>query len=212
MPSSPLGSTHGRTTSAVAYHHRLWAAQTVERRRRGMSSSPLCGKHGRTTSGMACQHRLYAAHTVERRRAWHAIIAFGQHTRSDGVGRGMPSSPLDDKHGQTTSGMVCHHRLWAAQTVERRWAWHDITALGQHTQLDDVERGMPSLPLGSTHGRTTLGVAFHHIPWTANAAERRRAWHEITALGLHAPSNDVGRGMTSSPLDCTHLRIMSGVA
>ena len=90
--------------------------------------------------------------------------------------------------------------------------WHDITTLGQHTRLNDVGRGMPSSPLESIHSRTTLGVAFHHIPWTANAAERRRAWHEITALGLHAPSNDVGRGMTSSPLDCSHGRTTSGVA
>ena len=46
---------------------------------------------------------------------------------------------------------------------------------------------MTSLPLDSTHGR------------------QRRAWHDdITAIGQHAQSNDVGRGMTSPPLDCTH--------
>ena len=195
MPSSPLGSTHDRTTLGVTFHHSLWTTH-----------------HGRTTSSMACHHRLWTAKTVERRRAWHDITALGLHARSDDVWRGMTSSPFDCIEGRTTSGVTWHHRPWTAHTVRQRRAWQAITALGQHTQLDDVERDMPSLPLGSTHSRTTLGVEFHYIPWTANTAERRRAWHEITALGLHAPSNDVGRGMTLSPLDCTHLRTTSGVA
>ena len=151
MPSSPLGSTHGRTTSGVACHHRLWAAQTVERCRawhaiialgrqtrsndvrRGMPSLPLGSTEGWTASGIACHHHLLPAYTVERRCAWHAIIAFGQHTRSNDVRRDMPSPPLESTHGRTTSGVACHHRHWAAQTVEQRRAWHDITALGQHT-------------------------------------------------------------------------------
>ena len=33
MPCPPLESTHGRTTSGVACHHRLWEAHTVERSR-----------------------------------------------------------------------------------------------------------------------------------------------------------------------------------
>ena len=70
------------------------------------------------------------------------------------------------------SGMTCHHRLWAAQTVERRLAWHEITALGLHARSDTVER--------------------------------RRVWHDITALGRAAWSEDIGRGMTSPPLDSTH--------
>ena len=86
------------------------------------------------------------------------------------------------------SGVACNHLLWEAQTVRRRRAWHAITALGQHTWSDDVERGMPSLPLDSTHGRMT---------W---------AWYVITALGLHAWTDYVGRGMTSLPLDSTHGR------
>ena len=158
MSSLPLGSTHGRTTSGVASHHRLWAAHLVKRRRawhditalgqhtqsdyvrRGMTSPPLYSTHGRTTSGVACHHRFWAAHTVERRRAWHVLIAFGQHTRSNDVGRGMPSSPL------------------AAHTVERRRAWHVLIAFGQHTRSKDVWRGMPLLPLGNTNGLTTSGV------------------------------------------------------
>ena len=108
MTSPPLDNTHGRTTSGVTCHHRLWTAHTVERRRawhtiialwqhtwsndvgRGMTSPPLDSTHGRTTSGVKCQHRLWTAHTVERRRAWHSIIAFRQHTRSNDVCSGMP--------------------------------------------------------------------------------------------------------------------------
>ena len=74
----------------MACHHPLWAAHTVELRRRGMPLSPLGSINGRTTSGVACQHHLWAAHrrttsgvacqhclwaahTVERCRAWHDI-------------------------------------------------------------------------------------------------------------------------------------------
>ena len=160
MPSSPLDSTNGRTTSGVACHHR-----------RSTSS------HSRTASCMACHHRPWTAnmverrrvwhaitafrqaHAVERRRAWHAIIAFGQHTRSDVVGRCMTSPPLDNKHGRQ-----CR-------------SWHnDITTLGQHTRsatsrmswhhrpwtehtVGNIGRGMPSLPLESINSKTTSGVA-----------------------------------------------------
>ena len=161
---------------------------------------------------MAYNHRVWAAHTVERRLAWHAIITFGQHKWSNDVERGMPSSPRDSTHGRTTSGMSCYHRLWAAQTVRRRWAWHAITALGQHTWSDDVGRGMPSSPCGSTNGRTTLGVACHDRPWAARTIEQRRAWLDITTLGQHTWSNDirrtrsnhVGLSMPSSRLGSTH--------
>ena len=211
MPSSPLGSTNGRTTSGVACHHLLWAAHTVERRqawhaivahgrqtlsndiRRDMPSPPLDSTHDRTTPGVACHHRLWAAETVEQCQAWHAIIALGRQTRSNNVRRDMPSPPLESTHGGTTSGVACHHRIWAAQTVERRmaWlaiiafgladtvgrrqAWHAIITLGRKTWSNDVGRGMPSPPLDNTHGR------------------QRRAWHaDITALGQHTRSNDIG--------------------
>ena len=177
MPSLLLGSTHGRTTSSVTLHYRLWAA-----------------------------------HTVERRLAWHAIIAFGQHKRWKDVWRGMPSPPLDSTHGRSTSGVACHHRLWAAHTVERRWALHDITAFGQHTRSNDVGREMPTPPLDSPHGKTTLSVAFHNRLWAAHTVEQRRACYAIIAFGQHKRSNDVGRGMPSPPLDCTHDRTTYGVA
>ena len=41
-------------------------------------------------SGVACHNRLYKAHSVWRYRAWHDIIAVGQHTWLDDVGRVMP--------------------------------------------------------------------------------------------------------------------------
>ena len=136
MPSLPLDNTHGQMTTSVACHHPLWAAYMVELRRRGMPLSPLGSINGRTTSGVACQHHLWAAHrrttsgvacqhclwaahTVERCSAWHDITSFGQRIRSNNVERGMPSPPWDITHGQTMSGVVCYHRLWAAQTVGR---------------------------------------------------------------------------------------------
>ena len=203
MTSPPLDSTHGRTTLGVGCNHRLLAAQTVERRRawhaiialgqqtrqnnvgHGMKSPPLDSTHGRK-------------HWV-----WHDITALGQHTRSNDVGCGMPSSPFGSTHGRTTSGVACHHHLWAAQMVKRRqaWnaiiafrlahtvgrrrAWHDIIALGRQTRSNDAGQGMPSSPLGSTHGRTTSGMACHHRLWEANMVLLRCAWHYITAIGKH---------------------------
>ena len=123
--------------------------------------------------------------------------------------------------------MAWHHPPWTARTVRRRRAWHDITAVGQHTRLatsgvachhrpwtehtvGNVWCGMTSPPLDSTHGwqrrAWTSEVALHHRPWAAHTVELRRAWHDITLLGLHARLDDVGRGMTSPPLDSTHGR------
>ena len=179
---------------------------------RGLTSPPLDSTHDRTTSGVACHHRLWVAQMVERRRAWHDITALGLHTLLDNVGRGMPSSPFDRTHNRTTSDVACHHRLWVAKIVEQRRAWHDITALGLHTWLDNVGRSMPSSPLDSTHDRMTSGVVCHHRPWVAQMVERRRALHDITALGLHTRSDNVKRGMPSLPLGRTHDRTTSGVA
>ena len=65
---------------------------------------------------------------------WHAIIALGQNTRSDGVGRSMQSYTLDRTYGRTTSGITCTHVPWAANTVGQRRARHAIITLGQHTR------------------------------------------------------------------------------
>ena len=45
----------------------------------------------------------------------------------------------------------------------------------------------------------------HYRLWKAHTFKQRRAWIEITALGLHARLDDVGCGMTSRPLDNTQL-------
>uniref|UniRef100_A0A3Q7GTG3 Uncharacterized protein n=1 Tax=Solanum lycopersicum TaxID=4081 RepID=A0A3Q7GTG3_SOLLC len=152
-----------------------------------MTSPPLGSIHGRqcrccmTSPPLDSTH----AHTVERRRAWHAIIALGRQTQWNFVRRDMPSLPLDSTYGQTTLDVVCHHRLWVAHTVERCRAWHDITTVGQLTRSNDVGRGMPSSPLGSTSGRTPSGMACHHRLWAAQTVERHWTWHDITALGHH---------------------------
>ena len=106
----------------------------------------------------------------------------------------MTSPPLDGTHGRKMSDVACHHLPWAPHIVKLRRVWHDITALGQHAQSDDGERGMTSPPLDNTHGRQHM------------------AWHTITALGHHTRSDYVGSGMTSPPLDRTHFRTTSGVA
>ena len=122
---------------------------------------------------------------------WHAIIAFGKHTRCNDVGRGMSSLPLDGKHGLMTSGVTCHHRLWKAHTVEQRWAWLDITTLGIHARLDDVGRGMTSSPLDSKHGWKRR--AFHDTPpLDSTHGRQRQVWHDITALGQHTQSVMLG--------------------
>ena len=159
-----------------------------------MQSSPLGSTHDRMTSGVACHHRLWAAHTVEQHHAWHDIIAFGQHTWSEDVGRGMTSPPLESTHGG------------------QRRAWHAITVLRKHTRSDDVRRDMPSPPLDSTNSRTTSGVACNHRPWMANMAERHWAWHAIIAFGQHRRSDGVGRCMPSPALASTHNQMTSGVA
>ena len=152
MTSPPLDSTYGWTTSGMTCNHRLWAAHTVERCRawhaiialgrkirsndvrHGMPSSPLGSTNGRKTSGVACHHSPWTANMVERPQALHSITNFGQHTRSNDFGHRMPSSPLENTHGRTTSNIACHHRLRAAHAVRRRRACHEITALRQHTR------------------------------------------------------------------------------
>ena len=142
---------------------------------------------------MACHHRSWMANMVERLWACHAIIANGQHRRSDDVGRCMPSSPLASTQSRTTSGVACHHRLWAVQTIKRRRAGHAIIALGRQTRLNDVRRDMTSPSFDTTHGRTMSDVAYH------------------LAFEKHTRSKYVGRGMTSPTLGITHGQTSSGM-
>ena len=162
MTSPLMDSTHSRTASSVARHHRLWTAHMSNDVGLAMPSLPLDSTHSRTTSSVACHHRLWGAQMLERRPAWHAIITFGlahivrqrrawhviialrQKMRSNDVGRSMPSSSLSSTHGRTTSGVASHHRLCTTLTIERRPAWHAIIAFEKHTRSDDVRRGMPS--------------------------------------------------------------------
>ena len=160
MTSLLLDSTHGRKTSGVACHHRLWAGHMVGLRPAWQNIIAL-GQHTRSNDvgrGMPASP-LDSTHTVERRWAWNNITAFGQHTRSKNVGRDMPSPLFDSTFRRTSSGVACHHRRWAAHMVKRCQVCHDITTLGLHARSDDVEHGMTSPPLDSTHGRTTSGVA-----------------------------------------------------
>ena len=83
-----------------------------------MTSPPLDSTLGRTTFGVTCHHCGWAAHTMERHRAWHDITSLGLQTLSDDVERGLTSPPLDYTHGRTLSGVACHQRLWAAQTIK----------------------------------------------------------------------------------------------
>ena len=181
--------------ATIAFGQHTWSNDVG----RGMPPSPLGSTNSQTTSGVACHHRPWTTCTVGRRRAWNDITALGQYTRSDYVGRGMTSPPLDSTHSRTTSGVAFHHRLWAAHTVKRRWAWHDITTFGQHTRSNYVGLDMPTPPLDSQNGRTTSSVAFHYRFWAAHTVGQRLVWHDIITFRQHKRSNDVGCGITSPP-------------
>ena len=170
-------------------------------------------------SSVACHHDVGLAHIVGQRQVCHAIIALRRQTWSNDVSRGMPSLPLGStdsqttsgvafnhhlwtsSHSRTASGVACHHHPWTDKKVEHYRAWHAIIAFGQHTRSNDIRRGMPSWPLKNIHSRLTSGVACYHGPWTAHTVEQHRALHSIIALGRQTRSNDVVRGMLSSPLD-----------
>ena len=144
-------------------------------------------------SSVACCHRTNTTHTDGPCRASHAIISLRNHTRSDYVGRGMPSSLIDNTHDRTTSGVARHHLPWATHTVRRCWAWHLIITLGKHILSHEVGCGMLSSPLDNTHDRTIM-VAFLH------------------GLGQHTRLDYVRRVIPSSPLGNTHDWTTSGMA
>ena len=82
-----------------------------------------------------------------------------------------PSSPLDRIH-----------------TVRRHQAWPAIIALGQHTSLENVRRGMLSLPCVALD-RTTSGFRFHHYPKVAHTVGLCRAWIAIINHGCRIHTN-----------------------
>ena len=123
----------------------------------------------------------------------------------------MLSSPLDCTHGQITSGVACSNVPWAAHTVRKCRAWHDIIALGKHTQSEGVDHEMPSSPLDNTHGRIIFGVAYLHRLWISHTIRRRQALNDRMGLGQHKQPDYVGLHMPSSPLGITQGLIMLGV-
>ncbi|TMW83133.1 hypothetical protein EJD97_002798 [Solanum chilense] len=185
MPSSPLDSIHGRTTSSMACYHHLRTAHIV-RQHQAWNAITALGQHTRTN---------YIGRI--------AITALGHHKRLDYIGRGMLSSPLDSTHDRITSNVACPHGPWAPHMVARRragqcylfpwhnrmiscvawpyrpWAthtvarcrvWHAITTLGQHTQLDDIGRDMSSSPLGITQSHT---MSTWHARWPLGSTHGR---------------------------------------
>ena len=117
ITSPPLDNKHARQRRAWHGITSLGLHTRSNNVGRGMQSSPMGSTDNRTATGIACHHRPWTANTIEQRQAWHAIIALGQHTRSDDVGHGMTSPHLENTHGRQ------------CQT------WHDyIIALGPHTR------------------------------------------------------------------------------
>ena len=147
-----------------------------------MPSSHFDCIHNSMMSGVACHQSHWKINMVKRWRAWLAITALGQHARSDDVGRGMSSSPLDRTHSFTTLGMACHHGPWKRDTVRRRQA-----------RLDDVGHGVPSSLLDCTERRTC------------------KMWHKIIAFEKHTRGDDVKCAIQSRPLLNTQGQTISGV-
>ena len=163
-----------------------------------MTSSPLDNTDGGMTSGMSCHHHPWTANTVILRRARYAITALCQHILLDDIGlagrhrpwtanMSMLSSPNVRIHDWMTSRVTSSLESWAILKVERCEAWHTIIVLGQHQRSDDVRRDFPSSPLVSTHGQTTSGMAWNHIPWKT-----------------YTGSYNVRHGMSSSPVESIH--------
>ena len=138
--------------SSITCNHRTSEVYMVRRRLVWHAISPLDSTHGRTTSIVACHHLPWRAHTIALRRAWHAIIAIGQHTWLDDVGRDIPSSSIESIHDRTTLGMACYHQPWTTHMIGSLRVWHAHMALGQHTRSEYVVCDMPSKLLSSTHG------------------------------------------------------------
>lgn len=147
---------------------------------------------------------------VKLRRVWHVIIALGNNTRLDNVGRYTLSSPLEIRNNHTMPGLACPHDPWVEHMVGWRQAWDAIISFGQHTWWDEIVRSMPSSPLERTNGRMTwawhaifaLGqhtrwddfdVVCHDHNWTTYTVGERWVRHDIIDLRQHTRSDDVGR-------------------
>ena len=121
----------------------------------------------------------------------------------------MPSFPLGNINGPTTSGVTCYHLPLKEYTIGRCPAPHIIIALRHHTRSKDVGRGMPACPLCSSHGLMTSDVECHHRLWTTYMVARDSACYAIITIGKHTRSDDVGRDMPFLPLYSTHYGMTS---
>ena len=129
----------------------------------GSPSSPLDYQYGWTMSGVACPHGPFIAHTFGRRQTWHAIIALIQHKRSENVGRGMLSSPLNRIHCRKTSSVAFHHSHWITHTIGLRRTRHAIMVLGQQTRSHEFGRRITTSPLDNTR-RDYLRISRSLLP------------------------------------------------
>ena len=111
---------------------------------------------------------------------WKVIIALKQHTRSDNVGLGMPSSPC------------------TTHTPGRCRAWYAIISLRQHSRPDDVRRILISWILEIIQCRTS-GVACDTSPWTSHTIRRRRVCNTIMDF-----DSKNGRMMSDVVCPCRH--------
>ncbi|TMW83197.1 hypothetical protein EJD97_002523 [Solanum chilense] len=203
MLSLPLDNTYDRMTSGVVCTHVAWkhtrsdniacnAIITLSQHTQSydiehdVPSSFLGSTHAEIRSSVACYHRLgkhlrsdygQLTRTNDIGRGMPAW-ALRQHKRSEYVGHDKPSLPLRSAHGRMTLGLACLQGPWEAHMVERCRASHGTNALGQQ----------------------------------AHTVGQRQAWHSIIGLGNHTRLNYVGRDMLSSPLGSTHRKTMSGVA
>ena len=143
---------------------------------------------------VACHHRHLTKTTIRLHGARHAIIALGQHTRSNDIEHGVPSSPLDNTHGHTTSGKACHLCPSTACTVKRRRAWHAHMGLGQHKLSNDVGRDML------------------HRPWATHTVRLCWSCHACMIHGQCTQSNDIEFCTPSQPLGSTQNRMTLAVA
>ena len=146
MPSSPLDNTHGRMTSGEVCPHRPWTARRSDDVGCGMPTWALGSIKSRTTLGVTCHQRPWVAHIVGLCRPWYARMVLGKYTESNDIECCMSPSLLRSTHNRMTLGVECHHRPREEHIIERRHAWYSIIAHGKHTSLDDVGRGMTSLP------------------------------------------------------------------
>ena len=119
MQSSLLGSTHCRTMSRLACKNGSSAAHTVGRRWALYAINTL-GEHTESGDiGHCVDHRSWTSHMIGLHWVWHDIMSLAKHILSNNIGGGMSSSPLDNIHCPTTSGVACHNDHFAAHTIEK---------------------------------------------------------------------------------------------